>query len=132
MLARTKNRRWGIARLGAGPVPGDDSPPWIAPPVNLVAPSLSGIAQDGQDFTLNVGTWSGAVSHFDVAFYDAADDSVILARALADPDVDEAALGSLVGKAIYARVWAVGAGGETAADTAEFGPITAYRFRSHQ
>lgn len=95
------------------------------PPVNTALPSLSGSAVDGTVHTIAVGEWTGTVDHFDVAIYNAANDAVITARATVSADGTVSIAGA-VGLSIYARVWAVHPlGAETAADSADFGPITA-------
>jgi hypothetical protein len=77
-----------------------------------------------ENLFLDAGTWTGGTAPytFDYAIYDAADDSVIMARTN-EPDVD---LGTMTGLTIYGRVWCIDAAlNETSADTADFGPIAA-------
>lgn len=63
-LLNAPNDRFGLLSLsGGGPPP--------APPANLVAPSISTPdgAVVGEDMVINVGTWSGSPTDYDVEIY---------------------------------------------------------------
>ena len=109
----------------------------VAPggPVNTLLPSFiqpngsggwepADPVDNNPDVFLDAGTWSGGTPpySFEFAVYNAADDSVLIART-SEGEID---LGTMTGLTIYGRVWCTDAAeAESFADTADFGPITA-------
>lgn len=94
-------------------------------PTNLVAPSVVGIPQVGQQVQWDVGIWDTATSiDLEVVITGGArDGEVVLARQNVQGDSTGSIIPDLTGESIILKSWGINGGGETLAQSAAFGPF---------